>query len=68
MLNRYRMENIRLSLSKNETDEILYTMLVKLYKGKLIIKKEFKSFINNNDSSIKIKKRTPQYIYINFND
>ena len=35
---------------------------------KLIIKKEFKSFINNNDSSIKIKKRTPQYIYINFND
>lgn len=60
---KYKIEFI-----KNETDEILYTMLVKLYEGKLIIKKEFKSFINNNDSSIKIKKRTPQYIYINFND
>jgi hypothetical protein len=43
-------------------------MVVVIDKEKLIIKKEFKSLINNSDAAIKIKKRTPQYIYINFND
>lgn len=60
---KYKIEFI-----KKETEEILYTMLVKLYKGKLIIKKEFKTVITNNETPFKIKKRTPQYIYINFND
>lgn len=60
---KYKIEFI-----KKETDEILYTMFVKLYEGKLIIKKEFKSFINNNDRPNKIKKRNTQYIQINLKD
>lgn len=50
-----------------ETEEVLYTIIVKLHKGKLKVKREFKSLINN-DNLIKIKKRSPEYFYINFKD
>ena len=58
----------KIEFLKRETEETLYTMVVVIDKENLIIKKEFKSLINNSDAPIKIKKRTPQYIYINFND
>ena len=58
----------KIEFLKRKTEETLYTLVVLLDKEKLIIKKEFKSLINNSDTSIKIKKRTPQYIHINFND
>lgn len=58
----------KIEFLKQETEETLYTMVVLLDKGKLNIKKEFKTSKNNKDNPIKIKKRTPQYIYINFND
>ena len=58
----------KIEILKQETEETLYTMFVTLDKGKLIIKKEFKSVNNTNNTPIKIKKRTTQYIYINFND
>ena len=60
---KYKIEFI-----KKETEEILYTMLVKLYKGKLIIKKEFKTVNTNNETPFKIKRRNTQYIQINLND
>ena len=58
----------KIEFLKQETEETLYTMVVTLDEGKLNIKKEFKSLKNNKDNPVKIKKRTPQYLYINFND
>jgi hypothetical protein len=51
-----------------DTNETLYTMIVKLNKGKIKVKREFKSVITNSETPIKIKKSTPIYLYINFKE
>lgn len=58
----------KIEFLKQETEEVLYTMVVNLMNGKLIVKKEYKSLIYANEFPIKIKKRSTQYIYINFED
>jgi hypothetical protein len=51
-----------------ETEYVLYTIIVKLSKGKLKVKREFNSALTNNETPIKVKKSTPLYFNINFND
>jgi hypothetical protein len=46
----------------------LCTIIVKLIKGKLKVKREFNSALANNETPFKVKKKTPLYFYLNFND
>jgi hypothetical protein len=58
----------KIEVVNSDTNETLYTLIVKLHKGKLKVKREFKSAIINSETHIKFKKRTPLYFNINFND
>ena len=51
-----------------ETESVLYIIIGKLSKGKLKVKREFNSALTNNETPFKVKKKTPLYFNINFND
>jgi hypothetical protein len=58
----------KIEIVNRDTHEILYTLIAKLHKGKLKVKREFNSANINNEIPFKVKKKTPLYFNINFND
>jgi hypothetical protein len=58
----------KIEIINRDTNEILYTLIAKLHKGKLKVKREFNSALTNNETPFKVKKKTPLYFNINFNE